>query len=176
MSWQCPICKTTNSDFISVCPVCKKTAPVIEAYLTSESVRFLRQYNSKLDIVHRLEEEGDYQKMFDAAMEAMALYPDNNEAVEKAKIALRHLVKEEITIDNMVAELASEDNPGEVKPTPSKKDRKGRPFPKPPLKGRGPKFSKSEGAKSAKTPEQKDTPIIDLNSKPTFPKPKHKHK
>lgn len=173
MSWQCPTCKTTNPDFITVCPVCKKTAPVIEAYLTSESVKFLRQYNSKLDLVHRLEEEGKYQEMFDTAMEAMALYPDDKEAVEKAKIALRHLLKEEFEIGNLVAEIASEDIPKEVKPSSSKK---GKPFPKPPLKGRGAKSSKSGDAKSAKTPEQKDAPIIDLNSKPTFPKPKHKHK
>lgn len=89
MSWQCPICETVNQDVTPVCTVCDSLAPVIESFLSLESIEDLREYNEKLDEIHRLEIEGNYEKMLKIALEAIAIYKENGLAVEKAKQALK---------------------------------------------------------------------------------------
>lgn len=91
MSWQCPICETVNQDVTPVCTVCDSLAPVIESFLSLESIEELRKYNNKLDEIHRLEIEGNYERMLEIALDAIAIYKENGLAVEKAKQALRHL-------------------------------------------------------------------------------------
>lgn len=88
MSWQCPVCETVNQDVTPVCTVCDSLAPVIESFLSLESIDNLREYNNKLDDIHRAEIEGDYDKMLDIALEAISIYKENGLAVEKAKQAL----------------------------------------------------------------------------------------
>lgn len=88
MSWQCPTCETVNQDVTPVCTVCDTLAPVIESFLSLESIEDLREYNSKLDEVHRLEISGDYDRMLDVALEAISIYKENGIAVDKAKQAL----------------------------------------------------------------------------------------
>ena len=72
MSWQCPVCETVNQDVTPVCTVCDSLAPVIESFLSLESIDNLREYNNKLDDIHRAEIEGDYDKMLDIASKAIA--------------------------------------------------------------------------------------------------------
>lgn len=91
MSWQCPTCETVNQDVTPVCTVCDSIAPVIESYLSLEAIELLREYNDKLDSIHSLEADGNYEAMLDTAMEAIALYKENSLALEKAKHALIHL-------------------------------------------------------------------------------------
>lgn len=91
MSWQCPKCETVNQDVTPVCTVCDSIAPVIESYLSLESIELLREYNEKLDSIHSLEAVGNYEAMLDTAIEAIALYKENSLALEKAKHALIHL-------------------------------------------------------------------------------------
>lgn len=89
MSWQCSICETVNQDISPKCTVCDTLAPVIESFLSLESIECLREYNAKLNEIHRLEVSRDYDMMFDIALEAMAIYKENGIAVEKAKQALK---------------------------------------------------------------------------------------
>lgn len=91
MSWQCPTCETVNQDVTPVCTVCDSIAPVIESYLSLETIELLKEYNEKLDSIHSLEVAGNYEAMLDTAMEAVALYKENSLALEKAKHALIHL-------------------------------------------------------------------------------------
>lgn len=91
MSWQCPICETVNQDATPVCTVCDNIAPVIESYLSLESIELLREYNEKLDSIHYLEAAGDFDAMLDAAVKAIALYKENGLALDKAKHALIHI-------------------------------------------------------------------------------------
>lgn len=91
MSWQCPICETVNQDVTPVCTVCDSLAPVIESFLSLESIEELREYNKKLDEIHRVEIKGDYERMLEIALDAIAIYKENGLAVEKAKQALKHL-------------------------------------------------------------------------------------
>lgn len=88
MSWQCPTCETVNQDVTPICTVCDTLAPVIESFLSLEEIEIRREYNTKLDEVHRLEIEGDYEKMLQLALDAIAIYKENGLAVEKAKQAL----------------------------------------------------------------------------------------
>ena len=103
MSWQCPTCETVNQDVTPVCTVCDTLAPVIESFLSLESIEDLREYNSKLDEVHRLEISGDYDRMLDVALEAIATYKENGIAVEKAKQALKK--SNEIQLASQLATL-----------------------------------------------------------------------
>lgn len=91
MSWQCPTCETVNQDATPVCTVCDSIAPVIETYLSLESIKLLREYNEKLNAIHSLEATGNYEDMLDTAMAAVALYKENGLALDKAKHALIHL-------------------------------------------------------------------------------------
>lgn len=91
MSWQCPKCETVNQDVTPVCTVCDSIAPVIESYLSLEAIELLREYNEKLDSIHFLEAEGNFEAMLDTSMEAIALYKENGLALDKAKHALIHL-------------------------------------------------------------------------------------
>lgn len=98
MSWQCPKCETVNQDVTPVCTVCDTLAPVIESFLSIESIGDLSEYNVKLDEVHRLEISGDYENMLVVALEAIAIYKENGLAVEKAKQALKHLNEEQLKL------------------------------------------------------------------------------
>ena len=89
MSWQCPTCETVNQDVTPVCTVCDTLAPVIESFLSLESIEDLREYNAKLDEVHRLEVACDFDAMLETALEAIAIYKENGLAVDKAKQALK---------------------------------------------------------------------------------------
>lgn len=98
MCWQCPTCETVNQDVTPICTVCDSLSPVIESFLSLESIEDVREYNIKLDEVHRLEISGDYEKMLTLALEAIAIYKENGLALEKAKQALKHLNKEQLNI------------------------------------------------------------------------------
>lgn len=89
MSWQCPICETVNQDVTPVCTVCDHLAPVVDSYLSLESIENLRIYNEKLEEVHSLEIDNNFSGMLDAAIQAMALYRENGLAIEKAKQAIK---------------------------------------------------------------------------------------
>lgn len=91
MSWQCPICETVNQDVTPVCTVCDHLAPVVDSYLSLESIETLREYNDKLEGVHSSEIAKDYSAMLDMAIQAMALYKDNDLAIEKARQAITKL-------------------------------------------------------------------------------------
>lgn len=103
MSWQCPTCETVNQDVTPVCTVCDTLAPVIESFLSLESIEDLREYNSKLDEVHRLEISGDYDRMLDVALEAISIYKENGIAVDKAKQALKK--SSEVKLTNQLSIL-----------------------------------------------------------------------
>lgn len=96
MSWQCPTCETVNQDATPVCTVCDRIAPVIETYLSLESIELLREYNEKLNAIHSLEATGNYEDMLDTAMAAVALYKENGLALDKAKHALIHLNNDQL--------------------------------------------------------------------------------
>lgn len=89
MSWQCVYCETINQDAVPVCTVCDRLAPVIESYLSLENIDCTIKYNEKLDLIHQLEENGEYEKMLETAVEAIALYKNNSLALKKAKEALK---------------------------------------------------------------------------------------
>lgn len=91
MSWQCPICETVNQDITPVCAVCDHLAPVVDSYLSLESIENIRDYNDKLEKIHALEVSKNYETMLEIALEAMATYKDNGLAVEKARQAIKKL-------------------------------------------------------------------------------------
>lgn len=96
MSWQCPTCETVNQDVTPVCTVCDNLAPVIQSFLSLETIELSSEYNEKLEEVHRLQIVGDYDRMFDVALEAIAIYKENGLAVSKARQALKHLNEEQL--------------------------------------------------------------------------------
>lgn len=98
MSWQCPICETVNQDVTPVCTVCDNLAPVIQSFLSLEAIEQLSEYNEKLEEVHRLQISGEYDRMFDVALEAISTHKENGLAVEKAKQALKHLNEEQLKL------------------------------------------------------------------------------
>ena len=91
MSWQCPICETVNQDVTPVCTVCEHLAPVVDSYLSLESIENLREYNDKMEKVHTLEVDKDYNGMLELATQAIALCKDNRLAIEKVQDALKKL-------------------------------------------------------------------------------------
>lgn len=97
MSWQCAYCETVNQDAVPVCTVCDRLAPVVESYISLEKIECTTEYNEKLDLVHQLENDGEYEKMFDVAIEAIALYKDNLLAQKKAKFALKQMQEYKIS-------------------------------------------------------------------------------
>lgn len=103
MSWQCPKCETVNQDVTPVCTVCDSIAPVIESFLSLESIEDLREYNAKLDEVHRLEIACEYDSMLKTALEAIAIYKENGIALEKAKQALKR--NAEVMLTNELVSL-----------------------------------------------------------------------
>lgn len=96
MSWQCPTCETVNQDVTPVCTVCDNLAPVIQSFLSLEAIELSSEYNEKLEEVHRLQIAGEYDRMFDIALEAISIYKENGLAVEKAKQALKHISEEQL--------------------------------------------------------------------------------
>lgn len=96
MSWQCPVCETVNQDITPICTVCDHLAPVVDAYLSLESIETLRNYNDKLAQVHSLEINKDYSTMLELAIQAMALYKDNGLAIEKAQQAITKLQERQL--------------------------------------------------------------------------------
>lgn len=112
MSWQCPICETVNLDVTPVCTVCDNLAPVIQSYLSLQAIDLLQEYNKKLDAIHTLEADGNYEEMLNTAMEAISLYRENSLALDKAKHALIHLnqfkLKKQIS-DNINNAIEKED-------------------------------------------------------------------
>ena len=106
MSWQCPICETVNQDVTPVCTVCDHLAPVVDSYLSLESIENLRDYNDKLEEVHLLEIAKDYSAMLDVSIQAMALYKDNDLAIEKARQAMTKLQASQLE-DQVIAILGS---------------------------------------------------------------------
>ena len=100
MSWQCPICETVNQDVAPICTVCDHLAPVIDSYLSLESIESLRDYNTKLTEVHSFEVVKDYAAMLETAIQAMSLYKDNGLAIEKARQAIIKL--QETQLENKI--------------------------------------------------------------------------
>lgn len=93
MSWQCPNCETINQDITPICTVCDHLSPVVDSFLSLESIEKLRDYNDKLEEVHALEIEGRYEDMLKSSIQAMALFRDNSLAIEKAYQAIKRLQK-----------------------------------------------------------------------------------
>ncbi|MDE6577452.1 MAG: hypothetical protein K2J82_07105 [Muribaculaceae bacterium] len=91
MSWQCPNCETVNQDITPVCTVCDHLSPVVDSFLSLESIEKLRDYNDKLEEVHALEIAGKYEEMVEASVKAMSLYRENDLAIEKAHQGLKKL-------------------------------------------------------------------------------------
>lgn len=91
MSWQCAHCETVNQDVTPVCTVCDRLAPVVESYLSLEKIQRTTEYDEKLDLIHKLENDSEYEKMFEESLEAITLYQDNLLAVKKAKVALKQM-------------------------------------------------------------------------------------
>lgn len=89
MSWQCAHCETVNQDVTPVCTVCDRLSPVVESYLSLEKIQRTTEYDEKLDLIHQLENDGKYEKMFEECLEAITLYQDNHLAIKKAKVALK---------------------------------------------------------------------------------------
>lgn len=96
MSWQCPICETVNQDVTPVCTVCDHLSPVVDSYLSLESIENLREYNEKIKGINRLEIAKDYNVMLELAIQAISLCKDNRLAVDKAKDAIRKLQDEKL--------------------------------------------------------------------------------
>lgn len=106
MSWQCPICETVNQDVTPVCTVCDHLSPVVDSFLSLESIEKLRDYNEKLEEVHRLEIAGKYDEMIESSIKAMSLYRDNTLAIEKTRQAVEKL--QQIKLDNLVINILGE--------------------------------------------------------------------
>ena len=89
MSWQCPYCETVNQDAVPVCTVCDRIAPVIESFLSLEEIEHAREYAEKLSDINKHESSGEYNKMLECALKAIASYQQNDIAVNKAQLAIK---------------------------------------------------------------------------------------
>lgn len=89
MSWQCPYCETVNQDAVPVCTVCDRIAPVIESFLSLEEIEHAREYAETLSEINRHESSGEYNKMLESALKAIASYQQNDIAVNKAQLAIK---------------------------------------------------------------------------------------
>lgn len=113
MSWQCPYCETVNQDAVPVCTVCDRLAPVIETYLSLESIQSLRDYNEKLDAAYHFEAIGDFEGMLTSALDAVSIYKENGIAVDKARQAIVYINKNNI-ISNLTNALETAKEAGDA--------------------------------------------------------------
>lgn len=85
MSWQCPYCETVNQDAVPVCTVCDRLSPVVESYLSLETIQHAKEYTEKLAQINEFELAGDISNAISTAIEAISIYEDNDVALQKLK-------------------------------------------------------------------------------------------
>jgi tetratricopeptide (TPR) repeat protein len=85
MSWQCPYCETVNQDAVPVCTVCDRLSPVVESYLSLETIQHAKEYTEKLAQINEFELSGDFPNAISTALEAISVYEDNDVALQKLK-------------------------------------------------------------------------------------------
>jgi uncharacterized transporter YbjL len=98
MSWQCPYCETVNQDVVPLCTVCDRLAPVIESYLSLEKIEHANQYTTLLSQIKDFERIEDTNQAIQTALDAIAIYEDNDVAVSKLKENIKAEVDNKISL------------------------------------------------------------------------------